>query len=465
MYWFRSLAKASSVRQILLPWFTIFAVLLLVNTQDGGPNAVSRFLTLRAMDEEITFSIDQRIGATTDWSHTPDGHYYTNKAPGPMLLGFPSFFVVDQIPRLWEKGYRDEHGQRHTPGYFQKTSTSFFNQVVPAGILFAVILVWFSGMRVSIGAQTFFVLSALFGSTVSMYYNNYSGHAFEAILQLLLLFSLLKARYRWTGFAAGAALLSDYEFVLQLPAFLIVGFLVLWRRQELKQGVWQICTGAILPAFLWIWYHVACYGSPFLVASHFQNPIFLDTAKEESNYLGIFRLPNFAVGWELLFGPSRGLLFTQPWILFALLFGAWKLPRIPTALKKSVPNEVQFLRSMAALFCCLSFLGLLVVNMCYGGWWGGGAAGPRYLSGIFLCFSFWVALEFDSLSAWLKGVFGFGLAVSLLFRGLVYSSTILGPRSPLWNWYLSEISTHFKTAMLRFGIFLLAILIAGFWQR
>lgn len=118
---FLSLALSPPCVFLLLPWAVAFLILNLVNTQDGGPNAVSRFLTLRAMSEEGTFRIDKRIGATSDWSMTPAGHYYSNKAPGPMLLGFPAFFVIDQVPRLWEKGYRDEHGHRHTPGYFQKT--------------------------------------------------------------------------------------------------------------------------------------------------------------------------------------------------------------------------------------------------------------------------------------------------------------------------------------------------------
>lgn len=460
---FAALWHTKSVKFLLLPWATLFLILNLVNTQDGGPNAVSRFLTLRAMSEEATFRIDERIGATADWSQTPDGHYFSNKAPGPMLLGFPTFFVIDQIPRIWEKGFRDEHGQRHTPGYFQKTWTSFLNQIFPLIFICALILVWMESQGVKRSSQIYFLLAAFFGSTASMYFNNYSGHGFQAVLQLALLYALIREEDRWIGFLSGAALLADYEFVLQLPAFLCLFGMILYRRKKFLEPVKNLCIGAIIPGALWVWYHTSCFGSPFLVANHFQNPLFQDTLNEEQNFLGIFRMPNFTVLYELLFGQSRGLLFTQPWILFIF---PWFLsyaagPAAPKAGKIDLP----YARKMAALFCGLSLIGLLFVNMSYGGWNGGGTAGPRYLSGIFLCFALWTALEVDRFPAIFSYAFWAALGVSIVFRALVYGSTILGPSTPLWQWYFSEYLKKSKTPHLRFAIFALLFLGAIYWQR
>jgi hypothetical protein len=422
---------------------------------------------MRSMAEDLSFRIDNRIGATSDWAVTPEGHYYSNKAPGPMLLGFPAFFVIDQIPRLWEKGYRDEYGQRHFPGYFQKTWTSFLNQIVPLLILLALILPWLGEEGVHRYTQVYFLLAVFFGSTVSMYFNNYSGHAFNAILQLGCLYALLRGRYRWVGFCAGAALLSDYSFVMQIPAFLLALALAFRARKELWRPVRNIAAGAIVPGALWIWYHTAAFGSPFLVANNFQNPIFKDTANEAVNFLGIFRIPQPWVLRELLVGQSRGLLFTQPWILFLIPVAAWSL--FSASKKPAAPGEegdIHLHRKISAAFCVASLAGLLLMNMSYGGWQGGGAAGPRYISGIFLCFALWAALELDRFPKWLKAFFWLALAISVLFRAVVYGSTILGPGLPLWQWYLfSEYARPTKTPQLRFAIFVLVLAGAWYFQR
>ncbi len=461
-----SLWRAPAVRLLFFPWAVAFLLLQLVNTQDGGPNAVSRFLTMRSMSELGSFTIDTRTGATSDWSKTPDpeGHYYSNKAPGPMLLGFPTFFVIDQIPRLWEKGFRDEFNQRHVPGYFQKTWTSFLNQIVPLLLLLAFIVRWLNSLGIARSTQIYFLLATFFGSTASMYFNNYSGHGLNAILQLGLLFTLLLGRYRWVGFFAGAALLSDYSFVVQIPAFLVALAVCFQTRRELWRPVGQIAVGAILPAALWTWYHTSAFGSPFLVANHFQNPVFQDTAHEAVNFLGIFRIPQPAVLWELLFGQSRGLLFTQPWLLF--LIPVALLSFLPA--KKSVPTPavLPFFRRVTAAFCVLSLAGLLLLNMSYGGWLGGGAAGPRYLSGIFLCFAFWMALELDRFPAVIRYFFWAALLFSLVFRSLVFGSTILGPGLPLWQWYwYSEFARPTWTPQSRLAIFWLVLAGAWFYQR
>jgi hypothetical protein len=102
------------------------------------------------------------------------------------------------------------------------------------------------------------------------------------------------------------------------------------------------------------------------------------------------------------------------------------------------------------------------MNSAYGGWQGGGAAGPRYLSGIFLCFALWVALELDTFPKWLRVGFWLSLGVSLLLRAIVYGTTILGPGVDLWKWYIfSEYSKPSWTPQLRFAIFALVML--GTW--
>jgi hypothetical protein len=454
---------------ILIPWAISFLILNLANTQDGGPNATSRIIAMRAMAEEATFRIDKRIGASTDWAKNERGEYYSNKAPGPMLLGLPTFFLMDQIPRLWEGGYRDEHGHRHSPGYFSKTTLSFVNQILPLLFLLSVILRWLTQRGASFGAQVFFLGAALWGTTASHYFNNYSGHGFSAILQLALLFSILSRSYIWTGFFAGSALLSDFGFVTQIPAFLAALVVMEWKQKNFLHQGKQIALGSLLPAFLWIWYHTSAFGSPFLVANHFQNPIFLDTAHEEMNFLGIFRLPRVDVLYQLLFGPSRGLLFTQPWLLFLFIGGILALVVKPFLPKKDAGAASVDPSSLAAgLYCVGGLMGLLFMNASYGAWEGGGASGPRYLAGIFLCFGLWGALLFDGLAKGARWLLVGSLGVAIVFRGLVYGTTILGPGFPhsLWHWYIfEEFAKPSKTAEVRFILYTLLLSASFWWSR
>lgn len=457
--WLQSMGKTHSFRSLVLPWAVAFLLVNLVVTQDGGPNATSRFLTMRSMAEQGTFTIDHRFRASVDWSKTPDGHYYSNKAPGPMLLGFPVFFVIDQIPRLWEGGYRDENGLRHYPGYFQKTATSLLVQVVPFILLAAWIVNWLAANGASLGAQSFFLLAAFFGNTASIYMNNYSGHGFTALLTLATLFSLLRGEFFWVGFFSSSALLSDYGFGMQIPALVCSIYFAVKREGKFKRNIIQVAKGGIVPGVLWIWYHTACFGSPFAIANHFQNPVFRDTVTESVQLWGIFRLPDFRVMWELLFGPSRGILYTQPWLY--LVIGSFCLSFL--AKRTSTPKLSRY-TGIAGLFCLLSLAGLLFMNVAFGGWHGGATAGPRYLSGIFPAFALWAALDFDR---WIKPVKILAwvlLGFSLFYRGLVFSSTILAPVAPLWEFYFAEIRRPKLTAELRLAIYFLIVAGAMYWQ-
>jgi hypothetical protein len=78
----------------LLPWAFAFVLLNVIVSQDGESNAGSRFATLQAMAEHGTFQIDRIRDWTGDWSLAPNGHYYSNKAPGPMFLALPMAWLI-----------------------------------------------------------------------------------------------------------------------------------------------------------------------------------------------------------------------------------------------------------------------------------------------------------------------------------------------------------------------------------
>jgi hypothetical protein len=113
------------------------------------------------------------------------------------------------------------------------------------------------------------------------------------------------------------------------------------------------------------------FGSPLSIASVYTNPKEIYRVPERQNLWGTFSFlpyPTFVV--SLLFGPSRGILFTQPWVL--VLFGCVFFVR----------RDRELLA--ASLFTGLALGALVWMNGGFGGWHAGWTIGPRYLSLAFL---------------------------------------------------------------------------------
>jgi hypothetical protein len=94
--------------------FSLFALFFLLIQfafeQDGGVNPASRLAVLESFAENHTVRIDGYESMTVDWARTPDGHYYSNKAPGPVMVALPFYWLGDKIwnIRSSTKEKRDE---------------------------------------------------------------------------------------------------------------------------------------------------------------------------------------------------------------------------------------------------------------------------------------------------------------------------------------------------------------------
>src|SRR6185312_8272528 len=89
LHWFK--------KNPLTPWVIAFVLLNVLVAQDGESNAGSRYATLQAMITQHTFRIDvlpDYKDYTGDWSAPPNGHVYSNKAPGPMFVAYPVAWVL-----------------------------------------------------------------------------------------------------------------------------------------------------------------------------------------------------------------------------------------------------------------------------------------------------------------------------------------------------------------------------------
>ena len=101
-------------------WLLFFLLVNLVCDMPGGPNVGSRYAAICSMGVDQTFHIDRYRDMTADWVRTPDGHYYSNKAPGPALLALPFFLAADPWMTLGTDTREEADDRRLAFGHFHK---------------------------------------------------------------------------------------------------------------------------------------------------------------------------------------------------------------------------------------------------------------------------------------------------------------------------------------------------------
>lgn len=436
----------------VLPWGALFLLLALMVTQYGSTNAMSRIAALRAITERGTLSIDAYRGWTIDWAIAPNGHFYSNKAPGAILLSLPAFAAVDAfaLPRARALNHLDLHDRAPQPGYVHHLAVMLTMQLIP----FFLLVLWISSKLLARGipasAVHFFALAALFGNTADFYMNSNFGHGISAILFLGAYFFWVDRRYLWVGLYLSWSLLSDYGVAFALPFVLLATLL----RERNLRSLAQIGVAALPGAAVWVAYHYHCFGSPFATANQFTNPEQILTLEHSTFHLwGEFSpLPSFEIIGKLLFSTSRGILFTQPWMLavFAL----------PFLSAKQLPKG-------AALFAAGSLVGLLWMNGGFGGWHGGWSMGPRYLSVVFPAMALAIALAWDRFSPPIRAILWAALGVALVFRVFTYPFPNMAPLENLWTYHLDLAlrPEHRGTIVLRYALALLGIALAEAWRR
>lgn len=398
------------------------AAYLLVNAAchlSAGTNADSRLAALLAMSRDGTFRIDAYREMTDDWSRTPDGHYYSNKAPGAMFMAVLPFWAWDcAFPTTWE----------NKAGALK--FLSYLLQLVPFLILVLALCRWW---RLTPAAEVILLAAVLFGNSAALFMSTFYGHGLASVLFLAAIYFTLRRSYAWAGSGLGFCVLTDYS-----AALFVVPFLV-WIFSRDRRAVFAFIAGALPAAALWCWYHAAAFGSPFAIANQFQNPVYQDVVGEAGNVWGVLRpFPRFGVLAELLFGTSRGILWTQPWVLFCMAF--------PLFAKLEEDTRAVYL----LLFTCT--LLLLGMNASFGGWHGGLPPGPRYLSAVFPAWGVWLGWNFDRLGGGAKATAVLLVGFSVAFSALVYATELSAGVTPLWPLYLKRATDLTPSVLARLAL-------------
>jgi len=415
-------------------WILLFSLLLAIFSNRNGlnTNVLSRVSLLLALSEKHSFEISPWESLTIDWAKTPDGRYYSNKAPGPSFIAAPLFMLLYKpLHRLLIDPITDARKRQvawnNLMSFIMWVLCLVF-QIFPFTWVVSRLALLMKSQSISNEGIFFFLTASMFGNTGDFYMNNFYGHGYAIVFSLAALCFTITMSWGYAGLALGLGVLGDYSSALLIP---LIGIWILIRERShlFKVGI-SVLKGLIIPFTLFAFYHWKCFGGFATLPQKFQNPLFVDSKKAFENFGVISWLPDFRVILELLFGPTRGILFTQPYILIFVVLILFKIFKNPK--RNTFSDDGQFLSIVSILF----FLGLLWMNAGFNGWHGGSAPGPRYLVSAFPCIALAGALNWNHWGAVLKKLLWISLVFSVVFFSLVLAAGQAPPESQsLWGFY------------------------------
>jgi hypothetical protein len=302
--------RATTVSALVCGFFFI-ALSFWHQQKFNGPTPVSRLDLLHAIVENHQFTIDPFEQNTCDKA-VYQGHYYSDKAPGTVILALPFFYLAEILVGK-DIGGPESSKKWLISSWISCAGALGLTTALGAACLFRWLCKWTTA-RVA-----FLTTMALFlGGMPLPYATILFSHSLVVGLISVSLWAI-----GWSPASAAFAVRnSSYDIVAGLccglsvacefTAGLIVigvsiGLLVSDSRRFTRFVVATIPPLLLIPA-----YSLACFGHAFVL------PYSLQAAFPEMQQ-GFYSItwPNAAIAWNLLFGSSRGLLFWSPFLLLS----------------------------------------------------------------------------------------------------------------------------------------------------
>ncbi|GEM_PF-558814 len=385
--------------------------------EDGTLSARRIELLDAAEPKQVVFVDLGAVGATGDVAFDK-GRFHPNKAPGTSFLAVPAYFLIYWVERM--AGVNPD-------SWWALTLNAWLTSVLSVGLLSAAGVVVFYRLALLWSNRPMASLLAALGFAFGTMYFSYATSLYEhniiAVLLLAAVYFIHKAKvelpevdavtgetisreWRWllfAGLCAGYAAIINYIIAVVVMMFGAYASAVARKRGNL---VW-FGAGLLGPLTLICVYNVICFDTPFTTNYRHQNPLFQSDA-----FMDVFLLPNVGILTAVLVSPFRGLFFSAP----VLLLGIFGLVRM-------FKSE----RLRAEAWLCVGVLGFFFLfMMCYNGWFGGWAAGPRYLV---------PALPFIALP--MVGAFvrfpKISTAVAAVSIAINFVTTAVDPQTPVGN--------------------------------
>jgi hypothetical protein len=338
----------------------------------------SRLDLVRALSEQRSVMIDDYVANTGDYAEF-QGHAYSDKAPGPVFLALPAALVLQPLldtPLLRQPLDRLAGGaalgatlNRDGSGLGDDKVRVFALQVMltmltvalPVALAALALVVLLRRISVSENLVPVLVLAYGLATLISPYGGNFYSHALVASLLVGACAVAAGSYSPWravlVGMLLGWAVISEYPTAL--PA-LAIGLAAAWGWRRPGALLWMT-LGGLPPVLLMAVYDLRAFGTP-LPVGYEHSALWQD--QHQTGFLSI-TYPHAAALWGLTFGLYRGLFVRAPWLLLALPgYIIWWL--------SGHYRPLWWVALVAPLSLLLFYSSSLM-------WWGGFAAGPRYL--------------------------------------------------------------------------------------
>lgn len=412
----------------------------------------SRMDMILAVVDQGTLRIDDYYTNTGDYAYF-EGHYYTDKSPGPSLMGIPvyaAFKLAASLPpvaaTLERAGNSEAFAQTLEEGgegatvdrvYFAAAlyAVTFCVISIPSALI-GVVLFYFAASFAVKDAYAFWLALAYGLATPAFAYSGFFGQhqisAFGAFVSFWLFYRLRQGKggawVLWvTGALFGLALISEYTIALILAGVFFYAVYALENRWQ----VWKMVAAALPFGLAMAAYNLATFKTP-LPVGYLYSPNYTDL-----HYEGFLSLtyPKPHALWGITFSPYRGLFFVSPFLLLGFL-GLWYLWR-----RRENRAEWWVLTYSVVVFILYNSASVM--------WQGGYAVGPRYLVPMlpFLALPVVFVLNRWAGHKWPR----IGIAALMLLSGaVVWAETIGGQSFP--DWSLNPLAERSLPALLEGNI-------------
>jgi hypothetical protein len=397
--------RRPSRRDFVLLFLGLLALFAYASPRWNDWNQNSRLSLVRSIVDKGTVQIDGYAAINGDFAFF-NGHYYSDKPPGPALAGVIPYLVLktalsnplgDWLLQKLETsssfsqtftegsvaGTADSTPRDKLIGALARIWLSFWLVAVPVALMLCCF--WAFAWRITgrYRASLVLTLGLALGTTLFPYSSLYYSNSLTAALLFISFFLLYRDRaeesskesseargnrayfsprlYWLVGTLLGLSVISQYETVLIAGPLALYGlaFAKDWPGR-FGRALWLV-VGGLPPGMVLVIYDLISFKNPLPVGYEYS---ILWADRHSQGFMSL-TYPHLDALWGLTFSPYRGIFLLSPFLLLAI-------PGFYFGLRRAG------LRWETAL-CLWATIAFFLFTASSAMWWGGFTFGPRYL--------------------------------------------------------------------------------------
>jgi hypothetical protein len=310
-----------------------------------------------------------------------EGHYYTDKSPGPSLVAIPFYVLykgIIALPPIQKLLEEPDAPAQARPFTLAQTwgirFFTFFSVAVPSALSGVVLFLFASRFTSQIGYAFFLGLIYGLATLIFPYSNILLQHGlatFGIFTGFYFLWRVISENASHTllwlvGALFGLAMMTDY------PVVLLLALMCLWALIEMpnRWALYRVVVGALPFILILAAYHQLIFHTPLPVSYSYS---IWGSSVHNRGILG-FVLPTLQSLYGVTFSSFRGVFYISPILLLAFpgLYFMW------TGWEG---------RRSTVILLAVCMVVYIVANASYMVWWGGWSVGTRFIVPLvpFLC--------------------------------------------------------------------------------